>query len=249
MNSTNGMGSLGARCFAALGLMLALAACQHAEPDYTGSIPFDYRDRHPIRLVDGQRTLQILVGAGRSGLTPTQRAQVASLGSDWRREGTGRVIIEIPAGSQNTLSAKQTVREIRSLLQFGGVPSQATFIRNYEQPYGSDLGAIRVTYTKIMAQVEACDASNSAIGPGLITDPEYLKQNVANKPFWNFGCATQQNLAASVANPEDLIQPRAETPAYATRRSTVMDKYGKGTDPTSVYSAVQSTGKASSTTP
>jgi len=248
MNSSNGMGSLGARCFAALGLVLALNACQHYEPEYTGSVPFDYRDRHPIRLVDGQRSLQILVGPGRSGLTPTQRAQVASLGSDWRREGTGRVVVEIPAGAANSGAAKQTVREIRSLLQFAGVPPHATIIRNYQQPY-SDLGAIRVTYTKILAQVEACDLSNSQVGPGLITDPAYLQQNVANKPFWNFGCATQRNLAASVANPEDLVQPRAETPPYATRRQTVIDKYGKGMDPTSIYATVQSTGKASSTAP
>ena len=249
MNSSNGMGSFGVCCFAALGLMLALAACQHYDSDYTGSIPFDYRDRHPIRLVDGQRTLQILVGAGRSGLTPTQRAQVASLGSDWRREGTGRVVVEIPSGSVNSAAAKQTVREIRSLLQFAGVPSKATFVRSYEQPYRGDLGAIRVVYTKILAEVEACDLSNSKIGPGVVTDPNYIRQNVANKPYWNFGCATQRNLAASVANPEDLVQPRTETQPYATRRQTVVDKYGKGMDPTSTYNAVQSTGKASSTGP
>jgi len=248
MNSSSGVGSFGGRGLAALGLMLALTACQHYEAEYTGSIPYDYRDRHPIRMTDGQRSLQILVGAGRSGLTPTQRAQVASLGSDWRREGTGRVVVEIPANAANTLSAKQTIREIRSLLKFAGVPAQATMVRSYETP-SSDLGAIRVTYTKILAQVEACDVSNSVMGPGVITDPTYLEQNIGNRPFWNFGCATQRNLAASVSNPEDLIQPRAETPPYAARRQTVIDKYGKGTDPTSTYNAVQSTGKASTTTP
>jgi pilus assembly protein CpaD len=43
-------------------------------------------------------------------------------------------------------------------------------------------------------------------------------------------------LAAAVANPEDLIQPRSETAAYAARRRTVMEKYRKGEDPSTIYS-------------
>ena len=41
-----------------------------------------------------------------------------------------------------------------------------------------------------------------------------------NKPYHNFGCATQRNLAAMIDNPADLEQPRPETPAYtdAARR-------------------------------
>ena len=35
-----------------------------------------------------------------------------------------------------------------------------------------------------------------------------------NKPYYNFGCATQRNLAAMIDNPADLEQPRPETPAY-----------------------------------
>jgi pilus assembly protein CpaD len=49
-----------------------------------------------------------------------------------------------------------------------------------------------------------------------------------NAPHWNHGCATQRNLAAMVTNPADLVQPRSETPVYAARRSTVLDKFRKG---------------------
>ena len=45
------------------------------------------------------------------------------------------------------------------------------------------------------------------------------------------GCATQRNLAAMVDNPADLVQPRAETPAYTMRRTTVMEKYRQGVSP------------------
>jgi pilus assembly protein CpaD len=222
--------------FAAIWLALSLGACQHTEPDfYTGSVTADYRDRHPIRLVDGQRSLQILVGSGRAGLTATQRAQVASLGSDWRHEGTGYVVIETPAGAVNSAAAKATVREIKSLLHFAGVPPQATLLRQYQQPYREDLGAIRVTYTKIQAVAGPCGQWPDNLGPGLVGNERYPLVESENVPYWNFGCATQKNLAAAVANPEDLVQPRPETPAYASRRQTVVDKYRQGQDTSTVY--------------
>lgn len=52
-----------------------------------------------------------------------------------------------------------------------------------------------------------------------------------NRPSWNHGCATQHNLAAIVANPNDLIAPRAETPADTARRQTVFGRYRRGEPP------------------
>jgi len=231
---------------AAIAFALLVGACQHTEPDfYTGSVAADYRDRHPIRLVDGQRSLQILVGSTRAGLTATQRAQVASLGSDWRQEGTGYVVIETPAGAVNSVAAKQTVREIKSLLHFAGVPPRAMIARSYQQPYREDLGPIRVTYTKIAAVAGPCGQWPDNMGPGLVGNERYPLLESENVPYWNFGCATQKNLAAAVANPEDLVQPRPETPALAARRQTVLDKYRQGQDPSTVYT--QNTGAKVST--
>jgi pilus assembly protein CpaD len=42
-------------------------------------------------------------------------------------------------------------------------------------------------------------------------------------------------MAAMVDNPSDLVQPRAETPAYTTRRTTAFEKYRKGTTSTTSY--------------
>jgi len=47
-------------------------------------------------------------------------------------------------------------------------------------------------------------------------------------PYPDFGCATQRNFAAQVANPADLIGPRSMTPAAAERRDVVWGKYIKG---------------------
>jgi pilus assembly protein CpaD len=38
-----------------------------------------------------------------------------------------------------------------------------------------------------------------------------------------------------VENPADLVQPRGETPPYAPRRNTVLNKYTKGESPSATY--------------
>jgi pilus assembly protein CpaD len=38
-----------------------------------------------------------------------------------------------------------------------------------------------------------------------------------------------------VDDPADLVRPQSETPVYAARRSTVLEKYRKGEDPTTAY--------------
>jgi pilus assembly protein CpaD len=42
-------------------------------------------------------------------------------------------------------------------------------------------------------------------------------------------------MAAMVANPADLVQPRPESPSYTTRRSTVLGKYSKGESTATQY--------------
>ena len=52
-----------------------------------------------------------------------------------------------------------------------------------------------------------------------------------NEPFPNFGCAHQQNIAAVVANPNDLVTPRTETPSDAARKSQIFTDYRTPKDP------------------
>ena len=75
-----------------------------------------------------------------------------------------------------------------------------------------------------------CGVWPDDLGPN-IANPDYNE----NKQYYNFGCATQRNLAVMVANPSDLVQPRAETPAYTMRRTEGFDQYRKGEPTTTVY--------------
>lgn len=72
--------------------------------------------------------------------------------------------------------------------------------------------------------------------------PADMEVNATNRPHWNHGCATQHNLAAMVANPNDLLQPRAEGAVDQTRRQTALGKYRAGTSPgpQTVHAPIQS---------
>jgi pilus assembly protein CpaD len=71
------------------------------------------------------------------------------------------------------------------------------------------------------AEVGPCGLWPADVG---LTSEAYL----ANKPSWNHGCASQRNLAAMVANPADLVQPRGDGPTYPMRRTWVFEQYRKG---------------------
>jgi pilus assembly protein CpaD len=55
--------------------------------------------------------------------------------------------------------------------------------------------------------------------------PEDLLETSENKHYADFGCSYQNNLAAQMANPADLIGPRKQTPIDAANRSAVIDVY------------------------
>ena len=103
-------------------------------------------------------------------------------------------------------------------------------MRHYRPDSPRTFATIKLTYPRIAATAGPCGLWPEDLGSS-IKNKSYLE----NKTYWNFGCATQRNLAAAVDNPSDLVQPRPETPAYANRRTFVLDKYRKGESTATVY--------------
>ena len=58
--------------------------------------------------------------------------------------------------------------------------------------------------------------------------PEDMTETANNEAYANFGCSQQNNIAAMVANPEDLVRPSATTPSDPMRRTVIFDKYRTG---------------------
>ncbi len=212
------------------GLSVALGGCNTVQNDVVASVPEDYRQRHPIAIQEADQSTVVFVGHGRGGLSASQRADVIGLAQAWRREGTGAIVADVPVDTPNAAAAADAFREIRSLLMAGGVPSRGIVVHHYRPDDPRLFAAIRLDYPRIAAVAGPCGLWPEDVGPS-IDDPSYSE----NKSYYNFGCATQRNLAAMIDNPADLVQPRPETPAYTARRTEAFEKYRKGTTTTTAY--------------
>ncbi|MGH6726702.1 MAG: CpaD family pilus assembly protein [Pseudolabrys sp.] len=221
-------GTVALRALAVVGLTTSLAGC-YTQQMTQEIYPTDYRDRHPITMKQRERTVEIFLGRNRGGLTPSQRADVLAFAQLWRREATSGIIVDVPQGGPTDRAAADSMREVQSIFVASGVPGNAVYVRGHQAPDGAP-ASIRLNYVKLVAEAGPCGLWPHDLGVSL--DHNYNE----NRPYWNFGCASQHNLAAMVDNPADLVQPRGETPAYAPRRSVAIEKYRKGENPSGVYS-------------
>jgi pilus assembly protein CpaD len=213
------------------GLSLALGACTHTQQvETTASIPTDYKQRHPIVIQESNRTVEIFVGSQRGGLTAAQRADVVAIGQTWLRDGTGSLVVEVPSDTPNARAAADSARDVQSLLAQVGIPPRGIVMRSYRPADIRQFATVRLSYPRIVADAGPCGTWPNDLGSS-IKNKDWLE----NRPYHNFGCATQRNLASMVDNPADLVQPRQETAAYTPRRNVAFDKYRKGTTTTTSY--------------
>lgn len=202
----------------AAALAALLAGCannvHHIE---VGSIPDDYRTNHPIIVSEEEQTLDIPVASGEGRLNPDVESALRGYARGYAAGASGAVRILVPAGSMNAAAASLVVSDVREVLRQEGVPGGRVLVTQYAaEAYGA-MAPIRLSYFAI-------DASTGACGRW----PEDILANGAeNKHYANFGCATQNNLAAQIANPMDLIAPRASSPIDSERRQRVIGDYQK----------------------
>ena len=200
-------------------LALVLAGCKTLdEPGahVAGFAIVEPSQRHPIMVSQQPATTSIRVARGSHGLTPAQKAQVAHFLERFRATdaGNSKLVIAVPSGSPNETAAVRAVADIRQLISDYGFSESNVAIEPYRD--GGD-APIRLSYLRYVAE-----------GPGCGQWPTNLADDRRNLPYPNLGCAQQQNLAAQVANPADLLGPRTMDTADAERRAIVFDRYRNG---------------------
>ncbi|WP_234053766.1 MULTISPECIES: CpaD family pilus assembly protein [unclassified Xanthobacter] len=222
---------------AALGLMAAGCTTDGwwTEPTY----PLDYRQRHPIELVDSEQVLEVFPRTGH-GIDPRQAADIRAFGQSYLRSGKSPLVIVAPTellpGQKRELVnpfVRRTLEEVRSALGAAGVRRVAIEVR-YARGNGGET-PLRLSYSSMAARVaHECGKwpFDLAAGAGL--------EGAQNEPYWNLGCAYQANLATQVADPLDLVRPRQETPGDAARRVGDIQAIREGKDPSTSYAKASS---------
>jgi pilus assembly protein CpaD len=207
----------------ALTAALATSACAPNDRLVVGRDSIDVRDRHPIVLAEGDRTIDVFVAGGPGAIGSRQISDIRSFAQEYRRSGRGRLMIAKPV---NNPEAERIVPAIRRALAEGGVPSAV--VTSYAPIDPSETAPVKLTFAQLKAEV----ATQCGRWPSDLSGIQNF-EGWNNEPYENYGCAYQNSLAMQVADPLDHVRPRPESAPFATRTTTVITKYGKG-EPTAV---------------
>lgn len=205
------------RIGAAMVLSAALAACNaHREKSVKGWLVADPTSRHPIMVGSTPMAMDLPVPHKSAGLTRNQKLELRHFLAQYREKNEGPLIVGAPSGGTNEVAVMHVLGDVRREFTRAGISRNQVQFDAYSG-MGSAAAPIKVSYQTFAAHGPECgDWSDN-----LARDPK-------NVPYRNFGCATQHNLAAMVANPRDLVEPQGMTPRDGQRRDVIMDKYVKG---------------------
>ncbi|MGL4728591.1 MAG: CpaD family pilus assembly protein [Bosea sp. (in: a-proteobacteria)] len=204
-----------------------LAACEKKELTLQ-TYPTDVRERHPIVLRDGVKTLDVF--ATRGGLDDRQLGDVHAFAADYQRSGRGAIVAEVPSGPGRDHAAQAGLASVRNALSKGGVSAGALRVGSYQAHDPTMAAPIRLSFAGLKAEVpHECGQWPHDLGSS------QFRNGLENRAYWNFGCAYQSNLAAQVADPVDLVRGRPEGRIDTAKRMYSIDQLRKGKDPSTEY--------------
>lgn len=200
----------------AVAVATLLAGCADLNRDSVtvGAVPDDYRTTHPIVIAEKNEKIDLPVGAGDRGMTRFQRDTLLGFLDGYDKSAAPALTIAIPSGSANEIAATAAGRDFAKLAIASGISRERIVMTTYQSASAEASAPIRVAYISVRAQTDKCGRW-----------PEDLLQTSENKHYADFGCSYQNNLAAQMANPADLIGPRKQTQIDAENRSNVIDTY------------------------
>lgn len=181
--------------------------------DYTAADLGEPPKRHAIGYTPHTEALFVEVAPGGGGLSSNQHSDVYRFIDRYRKEGTGRLLIAAPRSAGGHLATSRSVREVEEIVQEAGIDPSAIETSRYQG--SSRMGpAVKISYERPVAVPPQCRDWGTDLG-----------ENRERLPYNDFGCATQRNLALTVANSRDLQVAQEETPRSSERRSATWTSY------------------------
>ena len=171
-------------------------------------VPYAPEQRFPIAVVD--RPVKMTVPAGTGRLAPEEVNRLVRFAREADAGASSPIQIAYPKGSAK---ARKVAGQSAQLLAAQGIARGMIQTTNHA---GSN-DVVSLSFTRKAAVTKECgDWSRD-----MANDPK-------NMPPADFGCSMQNNVAAMVANPQDIQQPRNMSPAHATSRMPGMNTYQSG---------------------
>lgn len=189
-----------------------MAGCASRDSVVVGSVPDDYRTNHPIVIGENVEAIDIPVASDGYRMTRGQRDAVDGFMYRYDKSAASPVTILAPVGAANSAAATNVASDIGQFLHRSGIGRVE--IAHYPVDAPDASAPIRVSYSAIRATTDKCGRW-----------PADILATSDNKHYANFGCSYQNNLAAQVANPNDLVGPRRPTEIDAENRSVSIDEY------------------------
>lgn len=166
---------------------IALAGCAGAVNGAQQA--FTVAEEHPISVDVQTITMTVAADGVSGGLSGVDAARVRAFAEAYMRDGQGDIAVTTPSGGSDGRDA-----ELRQALYDAGVPWASMAAAAYRNGAAASRDII-LSYTKYVATPSAC---------GVWADER--ERDYRNIRSANFGCATQNNLAAMIANPRDLVE-------------------------------------------
>ena len=177
-----------------------LAACSNGELALDDTyVPATHYERYPIEVTKGPVKTEISSQYGT--LQPKQINTIVGFGHSAVSSRSSRITILRPSGGG--VSGK-VAKETYQLLVRSGISPGMIVQKTYPGP---SKGSVQLSYIRSFAVTEECGDWSSD-----------LTNTSRNEPHPNLGCSIQNNIAALVANPNDLIVPEPTAPAMAGGR-------------------------------
>ena len=171
------------------------------------------QEAHPITVDSQVVTMTLAAGGGDGSLSDVDAARVRAFAASYIRNGHGPVTVTSPSSDATDRSLAANAREA---LNASGVPF--TSIKGASYRTGRQTGDdVILSYTHYVATPSAC-----GIWEGM------RQRDYQNLRSPNFGCSQQNNLAAMIGDPRDLVVPATMEPGDAEFRIRGVEAFREG---------------------
>ncbi|MCW6506492.1 CpaD family pilus assembly protein [Lichenifustis flavocetrariae] len=215
---------------------LASAGCSSPVDRAVATMPVseDYRLRHPVVLANAPQRLDIFFVGPTGQLDVPQARQLEAFARSYLAEGQSGLQIAIPEGAVDHAAAERTLTAVRRALLQIGVKGRVS-LSAYPVRDPAIASPLHLSYAALQARpTTRCGEWPDDLGSGATL------ATWNNSSYYNFGCANQQTLAAQIADPRDLVKPRALDPTDVQLRTRAIQSLRgtstvTGVDPSTIW--------------